>query len=53
VTEKEFLRINRRLAPLPLFFGSYEAKKRKIVDCETGNDVWLYGQLKRIAREKK
>ncbi len=52
VNEKEFLRIHRRLAPLPLFFGSTEAKERKIVDWDTADDVWLYGQIKRLTREQ-
>jgi len=53
VTEKEFLRIHRRLAPLPLYYGSYEAKKRKIVDWTTADNIWLHGQIKRLLREKE
>jgi len=52
VTEKEFLRIHRRLAPLPLYFGSLAAKERKLVDWDTSDDVWLYGQVKRLVREQ-
>jgi hypothetical protein len=53
VNEKEFLRVHKRIAPLPLYFGSFEAKQRKIVDWDTADNVWLHGQLKRILRNKK
>jgi len=45
MSESTFNRIRYRLAMLPLYMGSIEAKTRGQVSWQTGDDAWKFGQF--------